>query len=254
MDKAIISIAYMFDGYGMAIYIGIVTIISGFLASLFGIEREGKGVAAGLRTHVLLSVGCSLLMAISLWAIGLAEGIDINNYEAFRSYLNYDASRVAAGIIAGIGFLLAGTIIKNGASVKGLTTAATLWIVAIIGMAVGIGFILEAIITSVVALGFLYGLAYVENFLNKRSPYVHIIAKNDSLLFKEISDIATNNQLISKEIRTKSIAYNEDNNAIEINIFFAYKSKKDSLINFYEYFQKKDNIYQVDCSYIKEQK
>ncbi|MFA6829776.1 MAG: MgtC/SapB family protein, partial [Bacilli bacterium] len=100
MDQAIINIVYWENGYGMAVYVLITTLIAGAISSVIGIERETHGQAAGLRTHVLLSVGCCLLMTISIWAIGLATGqIDLSSGGVDKT-INYDSSRIAAGIIA----------------------------------------------------------------------------------------------------------------------------------------------------------
>ena len=248
MDKAITSIAYMFDGWGMGLYIAIVTLIAGTLSSLLGIEREARGQAAGLRTHVLLSVGCTLMMAVSVWAIGLAEGIDISNWPTSREKINYDASRIAAGIIAGIGFLSAGTIIKNGPSVKGLTTAATLWICTGIGMACGVGYILEAIATTAVALFFLYGLSFIEHWLYKRSPSVHIIVARNVPILKEINEIALENQLVVKNIRTINVKYKNDIDACDIKIFFAFHTRKENIHDFVDSFSNNEAVYKISSS------
>ncbi len=254
MDKAIISIAYKFDGYGMALYVLIVTLIAGLLSTFIGIEREAKGQAAGLRTHVLLSVGCALMMAISVWAIGLAQGIDAYNWESERKALNYDTSRVAAGIIAGIGFLSAGTIIKNGASVKGLTTAATLWICTGIGMACGVGFILEAIMTTGVTLLFLFGLEFVEKWLYKRSPSVHLIVAKNVPILKQINDVAQSNLLVVKNIRTMNIKEEDGTEAVDVKVYFAFNSRLENVNDFLDSFKDNPSIYRIYSNYLDSQK
>lgn len=110
-------------------------LILGFLLSgIVGLEREVSLKPAGLRTHILVGLGSTLLTILSL--------------EAFPEA---DTARVAASIIIGIGFLGAGTIIKTREKVIGLTTAATLWIVASIGVATGVGFYLLATVTAILA-------------------------------------------------------------------------------------------------------
>lgn len=109
----------------------ILRIIFAILAGgLIGLERENVHRPAGFRTHILVCVGATLVMMTS-------EHI-YNIY--YRGYANIDVARLGAQVISGIGFLGAGTIIKDGATVKGLTTAATLWAVACIGLAIGIGY------------------------------------------------------------------------------------------------------------------
>jgi putative Mg2+ transporter-C (MgtC) family protein len=94
-----------------------------------GAEREMRDQAAGLRTHILVSVGSCLFTLVSIYGFGAFEGA--------KSAV--DPSRVAAQIVTGIGFLGAGAIIRHGLNIRGLTTAASLWIMAAVGMAVGVG-------------------------------------------------------------------------------------------------------------------
>jgi putative Mg2+ transporter-C (MgtC) family protein len=113
----------------------VVRLVLGFLLSgLVGLEREVSLKPAGLRTHILVGLGSTLLTILSLIAF---PGSDI--------------ARVAASIIIGIGFLGAGTIIKTKEKVIGLTTAASLWIVACIGIAIGTGFYLLAAVATILA-------------------------------------------------------------------------------------------------------
>lgn len=107
--------------------------------ALIGLEREHAQRPAGLRTHILVCVGACLVM--------LTSEFIYNYYHQFSP--NMDINRLGAQVISGIGFLGAGTIIRNGSSVKGLTTAASIWAVACIGLATGIGFYFGAIITTI---------------------------------------------------------------------------------------------------------
>lgn len=254
MDKAIISLVYKYEGWGMALYILIVTLIAGFLSIFIGIEREAKGQAAGLRTHVLLSVGCTLMISISIWAIGLAQGLDLKNWSANRDSVNYDAARIAAGIISGIGFLSAGTIIKTGISVRGLTTAATLWICTGIGMACGCGFILEAIITTAVTLFFLTSLSFVERWLYKRSPSVHIIVARNVPIIKEVNDIANDNQLIVKNVKTMNIKMEDGREAVDVKVYFAFHSRLENVTDFIDSFSTNSDVYKIYSKVIEAQR
>ena len=107
-------------------------LIATVLGGLIGIERELAEKPAGLRTNLLVCLGAALFTVASIYGFG-SEG---------------DPSRVAAGIVAGIGFLGAGTILRGDGAVHGITTAATIWAVAAIGLAVGAGLYLVAVVTT----------------------------------------------------------------------------------------------------------
>ncbi|MBI4115071.1 MAG: MgtC/SapB family protein [Candidatus Omnitrophica bacterium] len=115
------------------------------LATLFGgfigLEREIHGKMAGFRTHALVSIGAALIMLVS-----------VNIYDVYKGEAQVDPSRIAAQVVSGIGFLGAGAIIRFPTGVKGLTTAASLWVAAGIGLACGVGFIKPALVTTVITL------------------------------------------------------------------------------------------------------
>jgi len=111
------------------------------LGAIIGYQRERAGKPAGLRTHILICAGAALFTVASLYGFGSAA----------------DPARIAAGIVAGIGFLGAGAIIRRGEGVvAGLTTAATIWAVAAIGLAAGAGLYLVSAVTTVIILIVLY--------------------------------------------------------------------------------------------------
>jgi putative Mg2+ transporter-C (MgtC) family protein len=111
------------------------------LGGAIGLEREMREREAGLRTHLLVSVGSALFFMVSAYAW-------TDWTFSARSGVTYDPTRIAAQIVSGIGFLGAGAIIRQGLSVRGLTTAATLWLVAAIGMASGAGYWEAAVIAT----------------------------------------------------------------------------------------------------------
>lgn len=119
------------------------------LGGLIGYQREHKNRPAGLRTHMLVCIGSALVQITSL------------NYYA-KHGMGTDPMRMGAQVISGIGFLGAGTIIKEGANIKGLTTAAGVWAVACIGLTVGTGLYIEAIISSVLLFFALEGFKKLE--------------------------------------------------------------------------------------------
>jgi len=125
-------------------------ILSGFI----GLERQVHRRTAGLRTHILVSLGSCLIMLTSLYV-----------FDIYKNQAPMDPSRIAAGVITGIGFLGAGAIIRAREGIKGLTTAASLWVVAGIGLACGCGFYKAAIFTTILALVTLFFLRQVEEMM-----------------------------------------------------------------------------------------
>jgi putative Mg2+ transporter-C (MgtC) family protein len=115
------------------------------LSGLIGFEREAGGKPAGMRTHMLVCMGSTLFMLISMNAPGFFPGAT-----------TVDPGRIAAQVVTGVGFLGAGTIIRAGGSVRGLTTAASIWAVSAIGLAVGVGYYMAAVVATALALAVLH--------------------------------------------------------------------------------------------------
>lgn len=111
------------------------------LGGLIGIEREQNRHPAGFRTHILVCVGSSLVMLCNIFI-----------FDHYKNFANVDPARLGAQVISGIGFLGAGTIMKEGVTVKGLTTAASIWSVACIGLATGMGFYTGSIFATILVL------------------------------------------------------------------------------------------------------
>jgi putative Mg2+ transporter-C (MgtC) family protein len=135
--------------------------VAAVLGGAVGLEREIREREAGLRTHLLVSVGAALFTLVSAyawsdWSFSTPRGIV------------FDPTRIAAQIVTGIGFLGAGAIIRQGLSVRGLTTAATLWLVAAIGMASGAGYWEAAVFATVGALVTLWPLRIVAHRVLQR--------------------------------------------------------------------------------------
>jgi len=125
--------------------------LAAVLGAAIGLERELREREAGLRTHLLVSLGSALFTIVSAYGFHsfLASG---------ASVVRADPTRIAAQIVTGIGFLGAGAIIRQGLSVRGLTTAATLWVVAAIGLASGAGYYSAAVATTVLVIVSLWPL------------------------------------------------------------------------------------------------
>lgn len=137
------------------------------LSGLVGFEREAARKAAGLRTNMLVGLGAALFAILSL------EGFDAP-----------DHSRIAAQVVTGVGFLGAGAIFRQGANIQGLTTAASLWAVAAIGLAAGAGELALATVATALGLVVLYGLSTVERVMRTRTE------ARGALLDVHLSDVA----------------------------------------------------------------
>ena len=130
------------------------------LSGLIGLERQVHRRDAGLRTHILVALGSCLIMLTSLYV-----------FDIYKDKVSLDPARIAAGVITGIGFLGAGTIIRSPEGVRGLTTAACLWVVSGIGLAVGCGFIKMAVYATVLVLIVLHFLRYLEGTVFKEGKH-----------------------------------------------------------------------------------
>ncbi|PYP39631.1 MAG: hypothetical protein DMD48_05860 [Gemmatimonadetes bacterium] len=127
--------------------------LASLLGGAIGMERELGGKPAGLRTNILICIGSVLYTHLSIAMVGAAT----------------DPTRVAGQIVTGVGFIGAGTILHARGAVVGLTSAATIWVVAAIGVALGSGFYLEGIATTLVVLAVLAGLGRVEKLVERQS-------------------------------------------------------------------------------------
>ena len=149
-------------------------LLSCILGGLIGYEREARHKSAGLRTNILVCLGSCLVMMIS---------VDI------RDGTSADAARIAAQVVSGIGFLGAGAIMKEGLSVVGLTTAACLWVVAGVGLAVGLGFYIGAVMTT----GFVFLVLGVfgryDSWMVREDNFaVVVVAENTPGVVRAVSD------------------------------------------------------------------
>ena len=184
-------------------------LIAAFLGGIIGWERERRGRPAGLRTHILVCIGVTLMMVVS-------EHI-FERYKTFAadSIIRVDPARIAAQVVTGIGFLGAGTIMRFRTTVRGLTTAASLWVVAGIGLAIGSSCYMPAIITTILALIALLCLPRFERDI-KRDKYktLRICISGSEPNFGSILDILKNNSMefqfygFEKDLVKNEVLYN----------------------------------------------
>ena len=131
--------------------------LAALVGGAIGFERETHGEAAGLRTNILVCVGACLMMLLSLYMEDLYRHLGSG-----PSVVRLDPSRIASYAIASMGFLGAGAIITGKGSVRGLTTAAGLWLVTGMGLSIGAGYLLPVIFAAILSLGALYGLRRIK--------------------------------------------------------------------------------------------
>ena len=139
-------------------------VLAAILGGLIGIEREIRDKPAGLRTNILICVGSTLFMSLSTQVAQLLGG---------------DPTRIAAQIISGIGFLGAGAVLHSHGFVLGLTTAATIWVVAGVGMALGSGMYMVAAFATAMSLVTLYFLSFIEDKIQGRRSYSYALVVTD---------------------------------------------------------------------------
>ncbi len=158
------------------------TLLSMFIGGLIGWERENTHRPAGLRTHMLVSVGACVVMQLGAY-----------NSTHIAAQFNIDPSRLGAQVISGIGFLGAGTIIKEGTTIKGLTTAASLWVVACLGLTIGAGAYILAIVGSLSVLITLTVFEHASSFIpfgKYRRFSIHIKCKELTETLQFLNEIS----------------------------------------------------------------
>ncbi|MCP4264804.1 MAG: MgtC/SapB family protein [Candidatus Brocadiaceae bacterium] len=196
--------------------------IAAILGGIIGWERHRRGRPAGLRTHLLVCIGVTLMMLVS-------EHIFIKyQNHGHDSVLRIDPARIAAQVITGIGFLGAGTIMRSRASIRGLTTAASLWVVAGIGLAVGSGFILPAFFTTVFTIAILILNALVEKKM-KRNKYktIKMLIAGQGHLLDEITQVLEKNSVNLQNYKFKK---DIQKNEIEYDLDVKYQDEKTLLL------------------------
>jgi len=181
-----------------------------FLAGmLIGIEREAHSQPAGLRTHILISIGSTLGMLLSIYIP-----------QTFPGFQNGDPGRIAAQVVTGIGFLGAGAILRFGFNVKGLTTAASIWAMAMMGLAIGAGLFRISAVALVIILLTLSILDVLEKrfFQDKLFKRIEVVVRKKTTGLNEIRSI-----IAGLKIRIHEVDIRKNNaETSDKYIFYAY--------------------------------
>ncbi len=191
------------------------------LGAVIGLERERHEWAAGLRTHMLVCVGSALVMLVSMY--GFAE---VQN----DAHVSFDPSRVAAQVISGIGFLGAGTILfLRQEVIRGLTTAASLWTIAAVGLAVGGGLYTAAVATTMIALVILALVRPLERriFRRKESRQITVRVDHHFASLQEIEAIA---ERLGGHLAELTIVPGDDGASDSIRVAFVRGVAKSDLL------------------------
>ena len=162
-------------------------ILAAVLGGIIGLEREIRDKPAGLRTNILICVGSTLYISISTKVAQLLGG---------------DPTRIAAQIISGIGFLGAGAVLHSHGFVLGLTTAATIWVVAGVGMALGSGMYSIALFVTGMSIVTLYFLSFLEDKIQERKSYRY------SLMVTNLNDAIASINTVLHECRVSAVSFN----------------------------------------------
>ena len=172
-------------------------VVSMIVGALVGWERERGNRPAGLRTHMLVCMGSCLVMTASIWFA--------------KETMMGDAMRMGAQVISGIGFLGAGTIIKDDHGVKGLTTAASLWVVACIGLALGAGFYWGAILCAAMTYAALVFFKHIEERATHAIAKFHLVARDDSAIAGLVVDTLLEENVVITDIGKSSLCVSLQN-------------------------------------------
>ncbi|MBB6635426.1 MgtC/SapB family protein [Cohnella thailandensis] len=169
-------------------------VLAAALGGAIGIEREWNNHAAGFRTHILVCLGAATIMLMSIY--GFSQFVNEPNVQV-------DPARLAAQVISGIGFLGAGAILRNGSGIKGLTTAASIWTVAAIGLCVGAGFLTAAFLCTFLVLVSLYVLNKWEKQLlrHRRTHKLEVTFSNDPEIVGRIAEVFIRRQMDISQLR-----------------------------------------------------
>lgn len=205
-------------------------LLAGVCGAVIGLERRKRFKDAGIRTHLILSIGCAVIMIVSKYA--------------FNDVGDFDAARVASNIITGVGFLGAGVIFVKSGSVRGLTTAAGIWTTAAIGMAIGAGFYLLGIGVSAL-------LVLLQLLLYRMVPALESIevaellikAKRTPNILETIKAELDKNHIFISTMKVKK-------HETELEIRFSVKVQKDhSLQRLFELLSSYDDIIEISTNF-----
>ncbi len=172
IDTIIVNFFNDLGWWGNLILIVLSLLLATIFGGVIGLQREINGHAAGFRTHVLIALGTALIMVLSIYGI--------------PGSVSRDPMRLAAAGVTGAGFIGAGCIIKNGSTVRGLTTSATIWLVTAIGLCCGAGFFVIGAFTTILSLVVLVAFGRVDKWINRRGTHIVVLSDVESSALSDL--------------------------------------------------------------------
>jgi putative Mg2+ transporter-C (MgtC) family protein len=195
------------------------------LGGIIGIERQMRDKPAGLRTNILICVGSTLFMSISTQVAEVLGG---------------DPTRIAAQIISGIGFLGAGAVLQSHGFVMGLTTAATIWVVAGVGMALGSGMYVVAVFATAMSLATLYALSILEDKVQGRKAYTY------TLIVTNLNEALTSINRILQENSVAAASFNFKKKSGHYRVWFNLLTPRETNLKIIQRLSEVPEITQVE--------
>ncbi|HET7628955.1 MAG TPA: MgtC/SapB family protein [Bacillales bacterium] len=204
------------DAWVMTIRLFVAAVLSGVI----GLEREVKQHPAGFRTHLLVGVGACLMMLLSIY--GFQEFIEENENARL------DPARLPAYVVSGIGFLGAGTILVHGVTVKGLTTAASIWVVAGIGLVVGNGMFFEAVLTTIiVVLSLLFLNKFEKTWIGRASAErLNVVVRNKAVELSTVVNLVEKQNIEVHKILVEDYPNHRELDLIKYTLVVSYPERK----------------------------
>ncbi|HYE09255.1 MAG TPA: MgtC/SapB family protein [Patescibacteria group bacterium] len=189
-------------------------ILSAVAGGIVGMEREASNRPAGLRTHILVTLGSTLIMLISMYGF---QGLGADHSGG-------EPARLAAQVVSGIGFLGAGTILRTGNNIRGLTTAASIWVCGGIGLAIGNGYYLGGVATTIIVLFSLRSLGFLHKKESKcEDKLLSVHCKERVGLIGDIGHILGKNNININDIKVNSEDSIHEGEDLIIEITFKVK-------------------------------
>ena len=214
IDSIIVNYFNNLGWYGNLILLAISLLIATIFGGIIGFQRETNGHPAGFRTHILICLGSALIMIISIYGI--------------PGSTSRDPMRLAAAGVTGVTFLGAGSIVKNGVNIKGLTTAASIWVTMAIGMTCGAGYFVIGLIATIFTMLCLISFQNIENKIKKGFINVSIMTYEDEPIMADLLETLKKYNINYSNIKSFVTKYNGKD---ALKITFTCKTKNEDLIN-----------------------
>lgn len=215
----------------------IAILLSAVLCGAVGIEREKRGRSAGLRTHLLVGVGSCVIMIISIYGFPFI----VQEVDGVKTVFTRDTARLAAQVVTGVGFLGAGAIIHKNSGIRGLTTAATIWIVMAIGLACGSMNFILAIGSTLLIMFILTVFKKFEAKINKKNPLMIIRADANTPIAGKVTDAANSLNCQVDDLRIDLVEPGE----IEVTFLVIAKGEETPIADLIGILEKVDGVKSV---------